>query len=1047
MAKHIGRYKLEELIGSGGMGAVYRATHLDLGREVALKILKSSASADDENLLRFQREMRVLAGLNHPNVVQILDGGDADGTSYIAMELVGGFTVDQLVNDVGPVPWAYSLAIASCLAGGIAYLHQMGILHRDIKPANIRMSNEGFVKFLDFGLAKLAGGTVMTEDGTVLGTVQYMAPEILIGEDVTEKADIWALGCVMYILIAGRLAFDGVSLKEWVNAVVNHPVPPLSSVNPRLPPAVSKLVSRILTQDVEERPGDAARVQEAIDKTLRKLTNHSPDHYIRTGFLDQIRAEIEAGGNDATQKTIPIEEVRDRAQAVARSRRKATPGHGEAASEDAARRQVTTTSGSGSSMDASELSSLTSPASLLPIVLSAVLGLSLGIVGFRLAMKPSRPVPGPDSVVSLNPSATNPPATGEPVLAVHIRDGSGPLDPVPLSMRWKNYERYRDALRIKARGHESRLKEMKDALAPLDLGDPQSWAYWIELNQWLEDKNRAPNPPIYEGRSNQEDMHAVRKYWNSLDDTDTREGMDIPIQKKEGALGFVDERLGMSYLGKADMTQPHIRIQVAFRAVEMAPMDGRCWLVLGLSLELDNRIDSARVAYQFALDHIENISMGTPPTLIFECMARALVSLENYQLEEDWPRFTRHFSDNSGAWAGLRSALKDDPQTYRRMLERSCRAGANAVNSCILLSQLLVSQDLDADSARRELERLYRVHSGDATATLALLQFYFERGDRERGSKILSAGKDAVSKLLTEFVLEPGSSQVQEIPKDILGTRPIFDLYPIYLLEIGDCNGARSFLSRTMSGEFDPATDKETRLQDETSVILEILAEGQESKALEDIVKESLLGGSTQANKITHEVPSRNDWIRATGILTTRDGIILMTRLLSLATKKWPNRPDLDLFKALWLSRRREHREALTELMKSVGKGLKAHHVSNSPYIVEILARAIWNDGETSPDVRRHLDALAPKGANAVLQDYFRALVSNDRKGAAVVAIRGLELTPRDPLYALTVCWAKKQLNVPLSPGFDPIVWARWSGQGSWIKREIRLNVDSPNLH
>src|SRR5580700_7232702 len=217
-----GSYEITGAIGAGGMGEVYQAHDTKLGRDVAIKVLPEAFAHDPERLSRFQREAKMLASLNHPNIATIYGLEQSNGTSYLVMELVPGDTLAQRIKRDGAVPIEEALAIAKQIAEAVEAAHEKGIIHRDLKPPNVKLTPEGKVKVLDFGLAKAFasdGGldlsnaptlTAMgTEEGRILGTPAYMSPEQARGKSVDKRTDVWAFGCVLYILLTGRQAFTG----------------------------------------------------------------------------------------------------------------------------------------------------------------------------------------------------------------------------------------------------------------------------------------------------------------------------------------------------------------------------------------------------------------------------------------------------------------------------------------------------------------------------------------------------------------------------------------------------------------------------------------------------------------------------------------------------------------------------------------------------------------------------------------------------------------------------------------------------------------------
>ena len=215
--QQIGPYQIQGLLGAGGMGEVYRARDTKLGRDVAIKILPRIFTSDPERLARFEREARLLAALNHPNIGAIYGLENVDGTPALVLELVDGPTLaDRLAS--GPLPVPDALRIAGQIADALEAAHEKGIIHRDLKPANIKITPDGIVKVLDFGLAKAASGGGAgsdpsqsptgslggTREGLILGTAAYMSPEQARGQRVDKRTDIWAFGCVLYEMLTGR---------------------------------------------------------------------------------------------------------------------------------------------------------------------------------------------------------------------------------------------------------------------------------------------------------------------------------------------------------------------------------------------------------------------------------------------------------------------------------------------------------------------------------------------------------------------------------------------------------------------------------------------------------------------------------------------------------------------------------------------------------------------------------------------------------------------------------------------------------------------------
>src|SRR6478609_4223403 len=218
----VGAYEVLGPLGAGGMGEVYRARDTRLGREVALKVLPEEVSLDRDRLARFEQEARSASALNHPNIVTVYEVGQLDATPFIAMELVDGKTLRELCVS-GPMPIRRVLAVAAQTADGLAKAHSAGIVHRDLKPENLMVSRDGFVKILDFGVAKLAPAPgaetldtrpMQTLPGTVMGTLEYMSPEQASGLEVDFRSDQFSFGLVLYEMLTGKPAFQRDSMAE-----------------------------------------------------------------------------------------------------------------------------------------------------------------------------------------------------------------------------------------------------------------------------------------------------------------------------------------------------------------------------------------------------------------------------------------------------------------------------------------------------------------------------------------------------------------------------------------------------------------------------------------------------------------------------------------------------------------------------------------------------------------------------------------------------------------------------------------------------------------
>src|SRR5437762_12504757 len=260
----LGPYEIVAPLGAGGVGEVYRARDTRLGRDVAVKVLPSTFSADADRLHRFEQEACAAGALNHPNILIVHDVGTHDGAPYVVSELLEGETLRHRISGAAPVQRRV-IDSALQIAHGLAAAHEQGIVHRDLKPDNIFITKDGRVKILDFGIAKLtqAEGTrsqtdiptrrVNTDPGVVMGTVGYMSPEQVRGQAVDHRSDIFSFGAILYEMLSGRRAFHGESAADTMSAILKEDPPDLSDTNQNISPALERLVNHCLEKSPESR--------------------------------------------------------------------------------------------------------------------------------------------------------------------------------------------------------------------------------------------------------------------------------------------------------------------------------------------------------------------------------------------------------------------------------------------------------------------------------------------------------------------------------------------------------------------------------------------------------------------------------------------------------------------------------------------------------------------------------------------------------------------------------------------------------------------------
>ena len=274
----LGPYEITTPLGAGGMGEVYRATDTRLKRVVAIKVLPAHAASDQTRRERFDREARAVSSLNHPQICALYDVGHQDGVDFLVMECCDGETLAERLAK-RPLPLGQVLRVAIDVAEALAAAHRAGLIHRDLKPSNVMLTAAG-AKLLDFGVAKwrtpeqafyesatLIGTNGLTVEGSLVGTLNYMAPEQLEGKEADSRADIFAFGAVLYEMASGQAAFAGTSRASVIAAILEREPAPLLSVQPLTPPTLARVVQKCLAKNPEERYATAT-AGEGVEETM-----------------------------------------------------------------------------------------------------------------------------------------------------------------------------------------------------------------------------------------------------------------------------------------------------------------------------------------------------------------------------------------------------------------------------------------------------------------------------------------------------------------------------------------------------------------------------------------------------------------------------------------------------------------------------------------------------------------------------------------------------------------------------------------------------------
>jgi eukaryotic-like serine/threonine-protein kinase len=263
-----GRYRLEQKIGSGGMSTVYLAFDETLERWVAIKLMHRAISDDPDQLERFRREARAVAGLSDPCIVTVIDAGEDDGTPYIVLEYVEGETLKERINRVGPLPIGEAVAYATEIGRALAAAHAQRLVHRDVKPQNVLIDPEGRAKVTDFGIARSLEAHGLTATGKVLGTTDYVSPEQALGEEVGEQSDIYSLGICLYEMLVGEIPFQAETQVAVAMKHVREPIPNVQHRRPEVSAALAAVVERATTKERGYRYGTVGEMVHDLEEAL-----------------------------------------------------------------------------------------------------------------------------------------------------------------------------------------------------------------------------------------------------------------------------------------------------------------------------------------------------------------------------------------------------------------------------------------------------------------------------------------------------------------------------------------------------------------------------------------------------------------------------------------------------------------------------------------------------------------------------------------------------------------------------------------------------------